>query len=80
MGGLPPIRFVPEDGVANASENEKKNRVKIQISDHVTKSFELFSKGGPEAVVMLICLHESIVVDRKLKEVWTTANTLMTTK
>ena len=54
MGGLPPIRFVPKEGISNALENEKKNRVKIQISDHVTKSFELFSEGGPEAVIMLI--------------------------
>ncbi len=81
MGGLPPIRFVPESGLhGDTVESDGKNRVKIQISDRVTKSFKLFVKGGPKAVIMLIRLHESIVADRKLKEVWKTANTLMTTK
>ncbi|MCP4746063.1 MAG: hypothetical protein GY874_07960, partial [Desulfobacteraceae bacterium] len=80
MGGLPPIQCVPKDGILNATDNKKKNRVKIQISNHVTKSFELFSEGGPEAVVMLIRSHESIVADQKLKEVYKTASALMTTK
>ncbi len=55
MGGLPPIRFVPESGRhGDAVESNGKNYVKIQISNRVTKSFKLFVEGGPEAVIMLI--------------------------
>ncbi len=60
MGGLPPMRFVPESNL-DMMEKEGKNQVKISITDHVSKSFELFSEGGPEAVIMLIQSHESIV-------------------
>ncbi len=44
MGGRPPIRFVPEQGILDAPESDGKNRVKIQISNRITKSFELFVK------------------------------------
>ncbi len=53
MGGLPPMRSVPE-GDLDTMEKEGKNCVKIAITKHIFKSFELFSEGGPEAVIMLI--------------------------
>ncbi len=80
MGGLPPIQFVPKQGVLDASESNGNNRVKIQISNRVTKSFKLFIEGGPKAMIILIRSHESIVANRKPKELWKTATALMKTK
>ncbi len=65
MGRLPPVRFMSESDIDTA-EQEGKNQVKISITDHVSKSFELFVEGGPEAVIQLIRSRESIVKDRKL--------------
>ena len=53
MGGLPLMGFVPESNL-DTSEREDKNRVIIAIPEHVSRSFELFVKGGPEAVILLI--------------------------
>ena len=78
MGVLPPIRFVPE-GDLN-TDKEGRNHIKIQISEHATKSFELFVEGGPEAVILLIRSHESIVQDQNLCEIYKSVSALINTK
>ena len=83
MGGLPPIRFVPDklhEGTDKMDDKSHKNCVKITISENVSKYFELFEEGGPEAVIMLICSHESLVQDRKLREVYSSASALINAK
>ncbi len=69
MGGLPPIRFVPEsthDSDSGSKDDSKRRTVKIKINDNVTKQFDVFLEGGPESVIQLIRNHESIVDDTKL--------------
>ncbi len=73
------MRFVPE-GDLNTMKKEGKNQVKILITDHVSKSFELFSEGGPEAVIMLIRSDESIVKERKLRGIYKSASAPINTK
>ncbi len=53
MDRLPPMHFVTKSNLNNA-DKDGKHRVKITITEHVTKSFKLFSEGEPEAVILLI--------------------------
>ena len=65
MGGFPLIRFISEKSEKDEDDDTKKhNTAKIAISDNVTKVFETFEKGGPEAVIKLIRDHEALVEDR----------------
>ena len=80
MGGLPPTCFVPEkhlEGTDKMDDKSHKNCVKISISENVSKCSELFEEGGPEAVIMLIRSYESLVRDRKLREVYSSASALI---
>ena len=81
MGGFPPIRFISENPEKDEDDDTKKhNTVKIAISDNVTKVFETFEKGGPEAVIKLIRDHESLVEDRKLRDIYNSASALWNEK
>ena len=83
MGGLPPIRFVPtktNEGTDKEDDKSHRNRVKITISDNVQKYFDLFEVGGPESVIKLIRSHESLVEDRKLREMYSSASALINKK
>ncbi len=71
--------FVPESNL-DTLEREGKNHVKIAITEHVSKSFELFVKGGPEAVIQLIRFHESIVKDCKFCNIYKSALALINMK
>ena len=80
MSGLPPIRFVPDrlhEGTNKMDDKNHKNCVKIFIPENVSEYFKLFEEGGPEAVSMLIRSHESLVQDRKLCEVYSSASVLI---
>ena len=48
--------------------------------EHIRKSFELFVKGGPEAVILLIRSHKSIMHDCKLCEIYKSVSALLNTK
>ena len=80
MGGIPPIRFIPEKSEKDKDDDTGTNTVKITICDDVTKVFETFESGGPEAVIKLIRDHESVVDDRKLREKYGASSALWNTK
>ena len=81
IGGYPPIRFIPEKAIEDEEVDGKKvNTVKVNINASVTKTFRAFAKGGPEAVIKLIRNHESLVGDKKLKEIYTSASALWNEK
>ena len=68
MGGNPPIRFVPAHPTTSKEEGEEPSQVKITISNEVSKYYTIFKEGTAEDVVNLICVHEVIMTDKKLKE------------
>ena len=81
IGGYPPIRFIPEKAIEDEEVDGKKvNTVKVNINASVTKTFRAFAKGKPEAVIKLIRNHESLVGDKKLKEIYTSASALWNEK
>ena len=61
MGGLPLICFMPETILKESKEKVDKNRIKIHISKHITKSFKLFIDRHPESVIVLTRSHESLI-------------------
>ena len=62
------MRFIPNLAYAKETEESRRSRVKITISDSIQKYFPIFSNGGAEDVVNLIQTHESIITDKKLEE------------
>ena len=68
LGGLPPVRFVPNLVYAEETEESCRSRVKITISDSIQKYFPIFFNGGTAEVVDLIWTHKSIISDKKLEE------------
>ena len=68
MGGDPPITFVPTPPATAKEEGEEPSQVKITISSEVSKYYTVFKEGTAEDVVNLICVHEGIMTDKKLKE------------
>ena len=68
LGGLPPVQFIPNLAYAEETEESRRNRVKITILDSIQKYFPVFTNGGTEDVVNLICTRESIIADKKLEE------------
>ena len=54
--------------------------MKISICDDVTKVFETFESGGPEAVIKLIRDHEALVEDYKLRDKYSASSALWNTK
>ena len=67
LGGLPPVRFIPNLAYAEEIEESCRNRVKIVLLDSI-KYFPIFMNRGTEDVINLICTHESIIADKKLEE------------
>jgi hypothetical protein len=68
LGGLPPVRFIPNLAYAEETEESCRNRVKITILDSIQKYFPVFTNGGTEDVVSFIRTHQSIIADKKLEE------------
>ena len=79
MGGVPPIRFVPHASVSEdvGDEGEK---IRISVTSTIQKYIKVFKEGEAEAVIQLICQHESIVADRKLVESYNSASSLINAK
>ena len=80
MGGLPPIRFVPNSTASLNDMDEGNERVKISVTDTIKKYVKVFKEGGAEAIIQLIRQHESIVADCKLKESYSSASSLINAK
>ena len=66
LGGLPPLRFVPDK--PDESEGKKENTVTIKMDDHVQKIFCQFKSGNAERMIEVTRAHKSILSDRKLEE------------
>ena len=68
MGKEPPIPIIPERTKSSEEEEgEEKRKVKIKVSEGVTKTFPEFSGGTPEDLIKLIRRHESLIDDMGLE-------------
>ena len=69
IGGLPPVRFVPNSHSEKeeGKEKEKEHMVKITISYAVQKYYPIFKEGDTKDAVNLIKRHESIISNKKLR-------------
>ena len=68
MGKEPPIPISPERTKrSEEEEGEEKRKVKIEVSEGVTKTFPEFSGGTPEDLIKLVHRHESLIDNMGLK-------------
>ena len=68
MGKEPPIPIIPERTKPSEDEEGKERRkVKIEVSEGVTKTFPEFSGGTPKDLIKLVRRHESLIVNMGLK-------------
>ena len=68
LGGMPPMRFVPDPPSSQEEGEVKGERIKIAVNDSVSKYFTEFVTGNAESIAQLISDHENIVADLKLEE------------
>ena len=68
MGKEPPIPIIPErTKPSEEEEGEERRKVKIEVSEGVTKTFLEFLGGTPEDLIKLVRRHESILEDMGLE-------------
>ena len=81
MGGLSSICFVPKSiATPENMDEDGGNKIKVNITNTMQKSFQVFKEGGTKAVIQLICRHESIIADHKLEESYNSAPSLINEK
>jgi hypothetical protein len=68
LGGLPPVRFIPNLAYAEETKESHRNHVKITILDSIQKYFQVFSTQGTEDIINLTRMHESIIAGKKFEE------------
>ena len=68
MGKEPPIPIIPERTKPSEEEEGKERRkVKIEVSEGVTKTFLEFTGGTPEDLIKLVRHHKSLIDDMGLE-------------
>ena len=68
MGKEPPIPIIPERAKPSEEEEGKeKRKVKIDVSEGVTKTFIEFSGGTPEDLIKLVRRHEALLEDMDIE-------------
>ena len=68
MGKEPPIPIIPErTKPSEEEEGKEKRKVKIEVSEGVTKTFIEFAGSTPEDLIKLIRRHESVIDNMGLK-------------
>jgi hypothetical protein len=82
VGGLLPVRFVPNSHTAKVEgeEKEKEHMIKSTILDSIQKYYPIFKEGDTKDVVNLIQCHESIISDKKLRTCFNVCASLITDK
>ena len=69
IGKEPPIPIIAERAKpSEEEEGEEKRKVKIEVSEGVTKTFVEFSGGTPEDLIKLVRRHEALLEDMDLEK------------
>ena len=81
-GRMPPCQYIPLDSSTPMEDGEKRRPIKVQvlITNSVQKDYYECEGGDTEALICLICAHETLIKDLKLKDNIANHSSLMAAK